>query len=72
MQAHRVETVVQPNGVVILEDLPFKQGEKVEIIIIEAPKESSAKNRYPLRGSVYEYEAPFEPAAPPEDWEALK
>ncbi len=72
MQEHRVKTVIQPNGVVHLEDLPFKQGEKVENIIIEAAEEPKTENPYPLRGSDYHYENPFEPIVPSEDWEALK
>jgi hypothetical protein len=71
METHRVEKVIQSNGTVVLEDLPFDEGEKVEIIILKSRAESE-KGRYPLRGTTYKYENPFEPAAPPEDWEALK
>jgi hypothetical protein len=72
MQAHRIEKIVQPNGTLILENLPFEEGKKVEIIILETQVEPKVENQYPLRGTIYKYEDPFEPAAPLEDWEVLK
>ena len=71
MQAQRIEKVVQSNGTVVLENLPFEEGETVEIIIQKAENKKE-KTPYPLRGTLYKYEEPFEPAAPLEDWEALK
>ena len=70
MQAHRIETAVQPNGKIVLENLPFDEGEEVEIIILETKvkKETAQKS---LRGTLLKYEQPFEPIAV-EDWEALK
>ncbi len=73
MEAHRVETIVQPRGRVVLENLPFEEGEKVEVIVLETREEAeNTEDRYPLRGTLYKYEDPFEPAVPVEDWEALK
>ncbi len=71
MEALRVEKVIQSNGTIILENLPFDEGEIVEIVISKSESESE-KSRYPLRGTTYKYENPFEPAVPSEDWEALK
>lgn len=73
MQAHRVEKIIQSNGVLILENLPFEAGKKVEVIVLEAEngKIEPVKNNYPLRGSLYKYDDPFEPVVPIEDWEAL-
>lgn len=71
METIRVEKIIQSNGTIILENLPFGEGEKVEIIILK-PNAESAAGRYPLRGTVYKYEEPFEAAAPIEDWESLK
>lgn len=71
METLRVEKVIQSNGTVVLENLPFDEGEKVEIIIWKSDAENE-KCRYPLHGTAYKYENPFEPTAPPEDWEALK
>jgi hypothetical protein len=71
METLRVEKIIQPNGTVVLENLPFDEGEKVEIIILKSDAEK-AKNQYPLRGTKYRYENPFESSVPPEDWEAMK
>lgn len=72
MQAHKTEAVVQPDGKLLLEKLPFKEGDLVEVIVLERQVKQDAVNPYPLRGSVYRYDDPFEPVVPEEDWEALK
>ena len=58
METLRVEKVIQQNGTVVLENLPFGEGETIEIIILK-PKAEGEKGRYPLRGTVYKYENPF-------------
>ena len=65
MQAHRIEKVVQPNGTLILENLPFEAGKTVEIIVLEKQTKAKAKNEYPLRGTPYKYDDPFAPVVPP-------
>jgi hypothetical protein len=71
MQAHRTERIIQPNGTLILENLPFEAGDKVEVIVLEIqPQKEETDN--PLRGTLLKYEDPFEPAVPLEDWEVLK
>lgn len=70
MQAHRIETTVQSNGKVVLENLPFDEGEKIEVIVLES-KSNSPTESESLAGKLLKYENPFEPAAV-EDWEALK
>lgn len=72
MIAHRTETVIQSNGSVTLINLPFEEGETVEIIVLEAKSKTETENPYPLRGTLYKYEDPFEPATSLEDWEVLK
>ncbi|MGI8787481.1 MAG: hypothetical protein ACR2HG_06960 [Pyrinomonadaceae bacterium] len=69
MNAHRMETVVQSNGSVTLNNLPFKEGEAVEIIVLQA--EVKTKNSVSLRGNLLKYEEPFESVAA-EDWEISK
>ncbi len=71
METLRVEKVIQQNGTVVLDDLPFGEGETVEIIIFK-PNAKGDKGRYPLRGTVYKYENPYETAVSPEDWDVLK
>jgi hypothetical protein len=73
MQAFRVETTVSHDGSLTVRDLPFLQGEKVEVIVLP----SSAKevqlieetDLHPLRGLPVIYHDPFEPAAPESDWD---
>jgi hypothetical protein len=68
MGVHIAETTVDQQGRVVLDHLPFKPGEKVDVII-SAHDESSGKAP-DLRGSVLRYDDPFDPVAS-DDWEAL-
>ena len=70
MEAHRVEAIVQPNGRLVLEDLPFEEGEKVEVIVLETTEPGDDDNF--LKGTLLKYEDPFEPAIPLEDFEVLR
>lgn len=75
MEAHRIETVVQSNSRVVLENLPFDEGDKVEVIILEAggPQEKAdLENPYPLRGTPYRYDDPFSPLFSLEDWKPFE
>ena len=77
MQAYKTEKVVSSNGVLELTDLPFRPGQRVEIIILEQQemetrsKEDAEVNPDILIGSVLEYIDPTEPVAV-DDWEALR
>jgi hypothetical protein len=71
IQAHRVETTLTSGGRLILEDLPYPAGQAVEVIVL--PRIGPAPgNPYPLRGKPLVYKDPFEPAVPPEEWDAPK
>lgn len=72
MEAYRIESVVLPNGLISIENVPFEEGESVEVIILESRKSDGDKVHHSLKGSVLRYDSPFEPACSPEDWEALK
>ncbi len=72
MQEHRIETTIKSNGTLTLEELPFKEGDIVEVIILERQVKPETENPYPLRGKLLKYDDPFGPAAPLEDWEALR
>ncbi len=71
MELHQVQKTVLPNGTILIEDLPFDVGEKVNVTIVKSEQRKAA-NRYPLRGTPYRYDNPFGSAAPIEDWEVLK
>lgn len=74
MQAHKIEAVLSENGTLVLEGLPFRAGEAVEVIILERPQPQrvSSSSEFPLQGTVLFYNDPFEPAVPPEDWDVLQ
>ena len=72
MEAVRIEAIVQPNGRVILNDLPFEEGKQVEIIVLDTNGKETGPWSNPLKGTVLRYDDPFEPAAPAEDWEVLR
>ncbi len=68
MVAHRVETTIQQDGKLFLDNLPFHAGEAVEIIILAAPSIAQPAHHYPLRGTVVRYDRPFEPVAQ-DEWD---
>lgn len=73
MRAYRIETHVAEDGSVHLEALPFRKGERVEVIVRSREEEEGAARVSPtaLEGSVLRYEAPTEPVAE-DDWDALR
>ncbi len=72
MERIQVEAIVQQNGRIVIDDLPFDEGEKVEVIVREADSSDHKRRENPLKGTLIKYDDPFEPAVPPEDWEALQ
>jgi hypothetical protein len=72
VSAYRVETVLTEDGKLLIEGLPFRAGESVEIIVLERQTSSPSTNQFPLQGTVLRYDDPFEPAVPIEDWEVLQ
>jgi hypothetical protein len=87
MSTHRIGATLNQDGKLVLEDLPFRAGDVVEVIIMEnsakangdsgdlimfkSQTKSHEANSYPLRGTVIKYEEPTEPVGV-EDWDALK
>lgn len=71
MQAYRVETVVPQNGTLTIRGVPFRAGEKVEVIILSWPRTRDNDERYPLRGKPIRYVAPFGSVAEA-DWDVLQ
>lgn len=71
MQAVRIETKIKNDGNLILNELPFKPGESVEVIVLEQKKqESILANQYSLRGTPVNYQKPYLPVSEAK-WEAL-
>ncbi len=72
LQAHRVETKLGDDGRLVIEGLPFLAGQAVEVIVLPRTAVIPPTNPYPLRGKPLVYDDPFEPAVPPDDWDALQ
>ena len=67
MQTFHAETVVEKDGRLHLDHVPFSEGEAVHVFVSSA----APITKQPLKGSVLKYEQPFAPVAE-EDWEAVK
>jgi hypothetical protein len=78
MTAHRIEATLSEDGMLALWDLPFRAGDRVEVIVLaddnqRASNSRSNAQRFPLRGTQpYRFDDPFGPAVPEEEWEAMK
>lgn len=80
MIAHKVQAIVTQDGKLLLQGLPFHAGARVEVIVLdesaditESPAQQAATDQYPLRGKQpYQFDDPFSPAVPLEDWDTLK
>jgi len=71
MQAYHVQTAVANDGSIKLNNLPFRAGESVEVIVLTRLSASPQQNPYPLRGTPITYIDPTEPVAQT-DWEAAQ
>jgi hypothetical protein len=67
MQTFHAETVVEKDGKLHLDHVPFSEGETVHVFVSSA----TPVTNHALVGSVLKYEQPFAPVAE-EDWEATK
>jgi predicted DNA-binding antitoxin AbrB/MazE fold protein len=75
MALQRISEAVVQGGQVVLNNLPLKDGERVQVIITQldgGKRRSIDEIRQILGGSVKRYDEPFEPMIPNEDWEMLK
>ena len=70
MYAYRVETEVNKNHSLKLDKLPFKEGEVVEVIILQDYRGREI-TKHPLKGKVKKYIDPMKPVAL-SDWDALQ
>jgi hypothetical protein len=74
---HRINDAVVRGGKLILSDLPFAEGQHVQVVVAELQGEPTkgvpiSEVRSALRGGVERYDDPFEPSIPPDNWEMLK
>ncbi len=72
MTTMKVRAVVQPDGKLVLDKLPFAAGETVEVQVSTTVADPTEGGKYPLRGlTPYKYDDPFGPACDSDQWEYL-
>lgn len=67
--AHRIEAVLSEDGKLLLDHLPFRAGQTVEVIVLPALRPTPPCHA--LRGTVLRYDEPTAPVAEA-DWGALQ
>jgi len=71
-QAHKSHAIIGREGDLRISGLPFREGERVEVVILRAEPEPGTNPADALRGSILKDERPFDPVVPVEDWEAAR
>ncbi|CAN5154142.1 hypothetical protein BH20ACI1_BH20ACI1_25050 [soil metagenome] len=61
MNVHRIEAVVGSSKTIILKDLPFNEGEEIEIIVLEKNDGGKSEILPTLQGTLLKYDEPFKP-----------
>ena len=69
MNTYKTKTIIKRNHKIEIENLPFQDGDNVNIIVTKVENEHESK--YELRGTILKYENPFDSVAE-DDWEVLK
>ena len=67
---HHVEVTLSQDGKLMLDELPFRAGDKVEVIILARQSKPNGQE-YSLRGKPIKYSDATDPVAQ-EDWEAIQ
>lgn len=71
MQTFRIESIVSPKRVLTIRGVPFRAGERVEVIVVSISHTSVTDKYYPLRGKPFSLSLPFDSVAE-NDWDALR
>lgn len=73
METYKTKIKVKNNHKVLINDVPFEDGQEVEISIsLKDGNDNSEMLKDSLKGSVLKYDNPFDPVVTSEDWELLK
>jgi hypothetical protein len=67
--AHRTDAVLSEDGKLALDNLPFRAGQAVEVIVLPVVRPDPSAG--PLVGTVLRYDRPTDPVAEA-DWDALR
>ena len=66
MQAYRTEATITEGGKLALDGLPFRVGERVDVIVLPAGRDVSEGDACPLHGTLLHDERPADPVTPGE------
>ena len=69
--AHRVEAILTEDGRLVLDELPFRAGQAVEVIVLPASVASRTPVRHSMHGMVVRFDDPTAPVAD-QDWGVLQ
>jgi hypothetical protein len=72
---HEIDGAIVQGGTVVLSHLPFPDGQRLRILVVEAgatPPLSIQVVRQMLRNGVEQFDDPFAPMLPADQWEMLK
>ncbi len=68
MNAYRTQTTLTQDGTLVLKELPFHAGDRIDVLVTPHGRTLHPAS-YSLRGTPIEYRDPTKPVAQ-EDWEA--
>ncbi len=70
MEAYKTDAVVEEGGTVTIGNVPFRKGERLEVILRQRDTPVEGTEAYALRGEPVRYVDPYDGVAE-ENWEAL-
>lgn len=70
MSTFHTRAAVKPGHRLEIADVPFAEGEEVEVLVVHHPQET-VENGHPLRDTPVRYEHPTDPVAEA-DWDTLR
>ena len=68
MEAYKTDIIVREDGTIVIENLPFQKGQRLEVIFLEQSKAAGNDETYALRGEPIKYSDPFDSVAE-DEWE---
>ena len=71
MSTHHTTAIVGEDGLVVIEKLPFRVGDKVDVFVSKLKSTEETQARYLLHGTPIRFDNPTAPVCE-EDWESAK
>ncbi len=71
MSVYKMLVTVLKDGVIVIDGLPVKKGDEVEVVVSLRESGGRAADRYPLWGKPFRYDRPFDSVAE-DEWITLQ